>query len=56
MSVFKGELVDAKIFELVFSEAQLPGDVTPADGKGVVVFNDERHGMVVKYLRECVRL
>ena len=48
MGVFEGELVEEKIFELVFGEAQLPGDVSPADGKGVVVFDDEGHGMVVK--------
>ena len=48
MGVFEGELVEAKIFELVFSEAQSPGDVTPVEGKGFVVFDDERHGMVVK--------
>ena len=56
MSMFKGELVETKVFELVLGEAQFPGDVTPAEGKGVVMFDDERHGEVVKYLRECVRL
>ena len=34
--------------KLVFGETQFPGDVAPADGEGVVVFDDERHGMVVK--------
>ena len=48
MGVFEGELVEAKVFELVFSEAQLPGDVGRADGEGVIVFDDERHGEVVK--------
>ena len=48
MGVFEGELVEAKVFELVFSEAQLPGDVGRADGEGIVVFDDERHGEMVK--------
>ena len=50
------EMVAPEEGELVRGETQFPGDVAPADGKGVVVFDDERHGMVVKYLRECVCL
>ena len=42
------ELVEAKEFELVFSEAQLPGNVGPMDGKGVIMFWNEGHGEVVK--------
>ena len=46
--VVKVEMVASEEVELVFGETQFPGDVTPADGEGVVVFDDERHGMVVK--------
>ena len=46
--MFKGEFVEAKVFELILGEAQLPGDVSPADGEGVVMFDDEGHGEVVK--------
>ena len=46
--VVKIKMVTSKVFELIFGEAQFPGDVTPADGKGIVVFDDEGHGMVVK--------
>ena len=42
------KMVAPEEVELVFGETQFPGDVTPADGEGVVVFDDERHGMVVK--------
>ena len=48
MGVFEGKLVEAKVFELVFGEAQLPGNVGRADGEGVVVFDGERHGEMVK--------
>ena len=46
--VVKVEMVASEEVELVLGETQFPGDVTPADGKGVVVFDDEGHGMVVK--------
>ena len=42
------KVIASKICELVLGEAQFPGDVAPADGKSVVVFWDERHGVVVK--------
>ena len=42
------EMVASKEVELVLGEAQFPGNVMPADGKGVVVFDDEGHGIVVK--------
>ena len=48
VGVFEGEFVEAKVFELVYGEAQLPGNVGRADGEGVVVFDDERHGEMVK--------
>ena len=48
MGVIEGESVESKVFELIFGEAQSPGDVGPAEGEGFVVFDDERHGMVVK--------
>ena len=44
----KVEVVTSEVVELVFGEAQFPGDVAPADGEGVVVFRDEGHGVVVK--------
>ena len=46
--VVEVEMVASEEVELIFGEAQLPRDVTPVDGEGVVVFDDERHGMVVK--------
>ena len=46
--VVEVETVAPKEVELVLGEAQFPGDVTPADGKGIVVFDGEGHGMVVK--------
>ena len=42
------EAVTPKVVKLVFGEAQFPGDVVPADGKGIVMFWDEGHGVVVK--------
>ena len=42
------ETVEAKEFELVFGEVQLPGDVGPVEGKGIVVFDNEGHEEVVK--------
>ena len=48
MGMFEGEFVAAKVLKLAFGEAQPPGDVGRADGEGVVVFDDERHGEVVK--------
>ena len=46
--VVKVKVVMSEVFELVFGEAQFPGDVAPADGEGVVMFWDEGHGVVVK--------
>ena len=48
MGMFEGEFVEAKVFELVFGEAQLPRNVGRADGEGIVMFDDERHGEMVK--------
>ena len=47
-SVVKVEVVKSKVFELVLGEAQLPGNVCPPDGEGVVVCWGEGHGVVVK--------
>ena len=47
-SVVEVEVVKTEVFELVDSEAQLPGDVGPADRKGIVMFWGEGHGAVVK--------
>ena len=46
--VVNAETVEAKEFELILGEAQFPGDVGPAEGKGIVVFDDKGHGEVVK--------
>ena len=48
LCMVEAEMVASEEVKLVFGETQFPGNVTPADGKGVVVFNDEGHGMVVK--------
>ena len=42
------EVVMSEVFKLVSGEAQFPRDVTPADGEGVVMFDDEGHGIVTK--------
>ena len=42
------EVMEPKIFELVFGETQFPGNVNPPDGKGVVVSWGEGHVVVVK--------
>ena len=47
-SMVEVKVVSSEIVKLVFSEAQFPGNITPADGEGVVVFDDEGHGIVVK--------
>ena len=47
-SMVEIEAVTPKVVKLVFGEAQFPGDVVPADGKGIVMFWDEGHGVVVK--------
>ena len=41
------KLMEAEISELVYGEAQFPGDVCPPDGEGVIMFWGEGHGMVV---------
>ena len=47
-SVVEVEVVKTEVSELVDCEVQLPGDVGPADRKGVVVFWGKGHGVVVK--------
>ena len=44
----KIKVVVLKVSELILGETQFPGEVTPAEGEGVVMFWDERHGIVVK--------
>ena len=44
----KVEVVASKVSELILGETQFPGEVAPAEGEGVVVFWDERHGIVIK--------
>ena len=47
-SMTEVEVVKMEVCELVLGEAQFPGDVAPADGKSIVVFWDEGHGVMVK--------
>ena len=42
------KMIASEEVELISGEAQFPGDVTPADGESVVVFDDEGHGTVTK--------
>ena len=42
------ELMEVKVLELVFGEAQFPGNVSSIDRKGVIMFWGEGHGEVVK--------
>ena len=46
--VVEVELISSEEVELIFGEAQFPGDITPADGESVVGFDDEGHGTVTK--------
>ena len=48
LCVVKVKMVTSKVVELIFGEAQFPGNIAPADGEGVVMFDDEGHGTVVK--------
>ena len=47
-SMVKVKVVKPKVLELVFDEAQFPGNVCPPDGEGIVVCWSEGHGIVVK--------
>ena len=42
------KVVALKVIKLVLSEAQFPGDVTPVDGEGIVMFWGKGHGVLVK--------
>ena len=44
----KVKLMEVEVSELVYGEAQFPGDVSSPNGKGVVVFWGKGHGVVVK--------
>ena len=46
--VVKVEIMETKEFELIEGEAQFPGNVSPPDGEGIVMFWGEGHGIVVK--------
>ena len=46
--VVEVKVVTSKVVELILGETQFPGNVTPADGEGIVMFDDEGHGIVVK--------
>ena len=47
-SVVKVKIVKLKVLELVFGEAQFPGNVCPPDGEGIVMCWNERHSVMVK--------
>ena len=42
------KMIVSEEVELIFGEAQFPGDITPADGESIVMFDDEGHGTVTK--------
>ena len=44
----KVDFMEAKVFELVFGEAQFPRNVGPAERNGIVMLQNEGHGEVVK--------
>ena len=44
----KVKVMKTEVSELVDCEAQLLGDVSPANGKGIVMLWGEGHGEVVK--------
>ena len=44
----EAKMVTSKVVKLILGETQFPGNVVPADGEGIVVFDDEGHGIVVK--------
>ena len=47
-SMVKVEVMKLKVLELVLGEAQLPGNVCPPDGEGIVMCWGEGHGIMVK--------
>ena len=47
-SVVDVKVAKLKVLELVFGEAQFPGNVCPPDQEGVVVCWGEGHGIMVK--------
>ena len=46
--VVEVKVIVSKEVELILGESQFPGDITPVDGEGIVVFDDEGHGVVTK--------
>ena len=48
LHMVKVKMVVSKVVKLIFGEAQFSGDIAPADGESIVMFDDEGHGMVVK--------
>ena len=48
LHVVKVKVIALKVVKLVLSEIQFPGDVTPVDGEGIVMFWGEGHGVMVK--------
>ena len=46
--VVKVKVVASKVSKLILGETQFPGEVAPVEGEGVVMFWDERHGIIIK--------
>ena len=46
--VVEVKVIVSEEVELILGESQFPGDITPVDGEGIVVFDDEGHGVVTK--------
>ena len=46
--VVKVKVIASEEVELIFGEAQFPGDIAPANGESIVVLDDEGHGIVTK--------
>ena len=48
LGIVEVEIVEPKVFELILGEIQFPGNVSPPDGKGIVMSWGEGHVVVVK--------
>ena len=48
LCMVKVKMVASEEVELIFGEAQFPGDIIPVDGESVVMLDDEGHGIMTK--------